>query len=96
MISKEDIKQIARIAKLRLSEEELDKMEKKLNQSLASIKVLEEVDTNDVEPLYHVLEDREIFREDEVIESNLLTRDEALKNTKEKQYGYFKLLNIMD
>lgn len=94
MIYKEQVEHMASLAKLRLLEDELDEFTNKLSGVLKYVEILDEVDTKDVEPLYQVYGYNQIFRQDIVEEG--LSREEVLQNTVEKQYGYFKLLNIMD
>lgn len=96
MISKDDIKKVADFAMLNFDDGELEALEIKLNESLNRIKLLEEVDTENVEPLFQIQDNIKQFREDRIEEEYILSREEVLKNTKEQQYGYFKLLNIMD
>lgn len=94
MISKEQVEYMASLAKLEIKENGLDEFTNKLSGILEYVKILEEVDTKDVEPLYQVYDYKQVLREDIVEEG--ISREEVLQNTVEKQYGYFKLLNIMD
>ena len=94
MISKEQVEYMASLAKLKIAEEKLDEFTSNISEVLKYLEILNEVDTKDVEPLYQVYDYNQVFREDLVEEG--LTREEVLENTVEKQYGYFKLLNIMD
>lgn len=94
MISKEQVEYITSLAKLKIEDDKLDDFTKKISDNLKYLEILNEVDTKNVEPLYQVYDYKQVFREDVVEEG--LTREEVLENTVEKQYGYFKLLNIMD
>lgn len=94
MITKEQVEYMASLAKLKIEEDKLDGFTKKISENLKYLEILDELDTKDVEPLYQVYDYKQVFREDIVEEG--LTREEVLENTVEKQYGYFKLLNIMD
>lgn len=96
MISKEDIKKIEETSMIKFEGKEKQEIIKKIEESLSRIQCLEEVDTEDVEPLYQVFDYNQKLREDKYNEEMALTRDEVLQNTEEKEYGYFKLLNIMD
>ena len=96
MISKEDIKKLEETSMIRFEGKEKQEIIKKIEESLSSIQSLAEVDTEDVEPLYQVFDYNQKLREDIYNEEMTLTRDEVLQNTEEKEYGYFKLLNIMD
>ena len=94
MISKEKIEQMAGLAKLKISKDEINEFSNKFSQVLEYIDKLHEVNTDNIEPLYQVYDYKQVLREDTVEEG--LSREEVLQNTVEKQYGYFKLLNIMD
>ncbi|MDR7856694.1 Asp-tRNA(Asn)/Glu-tRNA(Gln) amidotransferase subunit GatC [Tissierella sp.] len=94
MITKEQVEHIASLAKLKFSDEEIDKFTNKFSDIVKYIEKLDEVNTAEVEPTYQVYEYNQRFREDIVKEG--LTREEVLQNTLEKQYGYFKLFNILD
>lgn len=94
MIAKEEVEYMASLAKLKIEENKLDIFTKKVSDNLKYLEILDGVDTKDVESLYQVYDYKQVFREDIVEEG--LTREEVLENTVEKQYGYFKLLNIMD
>lgn len=94
MITNEQVKHIANLAKLKFSEDELEGFTEKFSDILDYVEKLEEVNTEDVAPTFQVNDHIQELREDIVKEG--LSRDEVLQNTVEKQYGYFKLFNIMD
>ncbi len=96
MISKEDIKKVADLSMINLSEQDIKCMEEKLVESIQRVEILGQANTDGVEPLLQVHEPIEEFRKDLVEVDYILDREEVLVNTKEQQYGYFKLLNIMD
>lgn len=94
MISKEQVEHIANLAKLKFSNEEIDEFTHKFSGVVKYVEKLNEVDTENIEPTYQAYDYKQVLREDIVEEG--LSRQEVLQNTVEKQYGYFKLLNIMD
>lgn len=94
MIKKEDVKYIADLAKLKFSDEELDDYTERLSEIVDYVELLNEVDTENVKPTYEVNEHIQKLREDVVEEG--LTREEVLKNSIEDQYGYFKILRIVE
>lgn len=77
-ISREEVEKVSLLARLRLSEEELDKMTTQLGAILQYIELLGEVDTAAVQPMAHALDVADVFRADEVRPS--LDREEALAN----------------
>lgn len=94
MVSKEEILEVAEMCKLKLSDEEVDIFMGMFSNVLEQIKGLDEVNTEEIEPLYFINIREKALREDIVGES--LDRKEALKNAPEEEYGYFKLKNVMD
>lgn len=94
MISKGEIINAMDMAKIRLEESEIDQLEGEFSRILDYIKNIEDVDLEGVEPSYTITDHNEVLREDTVMES--LDVKDVLSNTVEKQYGFFKLLNIMD
>ena len=94
MINKDTVLEMAELAKLSISEAELDRYVDNLNQMIEVVDKIKEVDTEDLEPNYNVNNLINPLREDEIKES--LPREKVLKNTNEEQYGYFKILRVMD
>lgn len=77
-ISKTDVEKVARLAKLRLSPEELETMAAHLNPILGYVEKLKELDTDGVEPMAHAVPMANAFREDVVTPSIGIAR--ALQN----------------
>ncbi|HEY8361544.1 MAG TPA: Asp-tRNA(Asn)/Glu-tRNA(Gln) amidotransferase subunit GatC [Tissierellaceae bacterium] len=94
MVTKEQIEHIADLCKLRLSEEEKERAIYEFTLILQSLDEFDNVNLENVEPTLEVNKHTQRFRED--IVKPTLTRDEVLENTEEKQYGYFKLLKIVE
>ena len=89
-----DVEHIAKLAKLQFSEEEKVKFTEKFNDILAFIEKMNELDTSQVEPLSHVIELDNVFRED-VVKPSLPTED-ALKNAPAKTERFFKVPKVID
>ena len=77
-MNREEVVKIALLARLKLTDDELDRFTSQLGQVLQYVDILNEVDTEDVEPMAHAVELFNVFRDDEVRES--LARNEALSN----------------
>jgi len=93
-LSKETIDHISKLALLELSEEEKENLSKQLGDIIKYFKKLDDLDTSNIEPTTHPIEGLfNVFREDEPWES--LSNEEATKNTKHKQDGYFKAPRIL-
>ena len=69
MIDREQVLHIARLARLKLSEEEVEKMAGELPAILDHIEKINELDLEDVEPTSHVVEVENVLRPDEPRES---------------------------
>ena len=77
-ISKKQVEHVAHLARLTLTEEELDRMTGQLDNILSYVEKLDELDTSTVVPTSHVFSVCNAFREDIVKES--LSRGDALMN----------------
>lgn len=94
IISREKIEHLARLALIDLSEEEKENISKQLNNILDYFQKLNELDTSNIKPTRHVIDGlKNVFRED--IPGKSLTQEEALKNAREKQNGFFKAPRII-
>jgi len=76
MIDREQVLHVARLARLRLSDEEVDRMTGELSSILDHIERISALDLEGVEPTSHVVELENVLRPDEPHES--LPRDVAL------------------
>ncbi|MCK6255392.1 Asp-tRNA(Asn)/Glu-tRNA(Gln) amidotransferase subunit GatC [Fictibacillus sp. WQ 8-8] len=88
-ISKDQVKHVAHLARLSVSEEEVDMFTEQLDAIIGFAEELNELDTENIEPTTHVLELKNVLREDTVKES--VTREEALKNAPDQRDGQFKV-----
>ena len=77
-ISRAEVEQVALLARLRLSDEELDRMTSQLGDILEYINLLSELDTEAIEPMAHASEIVNVLRDDVVRPS--LEREAALAN----------------
>ena len=92
--SKEILEHVSKLALLDLTEEEKDKFAKQLTDLLSYFKKLNDLDTTNVEPMTHPIEDlKNVFREDKTWDS--LTNEEALQNATHKRDGFFKAPRIL-
>ena len=89
-----NIKHIAKLANLPLSDKEEKKIEKQLDETLKYIDILQEVDTKNVMPTAHVTGLENVTREDTTTAS--LSQDQALANTKKTNQGFFEVEAILD
>jgi aspartyl-tRNA(Asn)/glutamyl-tRNA(Gln) amidotransferase subunit C len=92
-LSKKDVDHIASLAHIELSEDEKMLFTEQFNEILDFFKIIDNVDTKDLEPTYHVLGLTNISREDEIIDS--LSTQEALKNVPKKEKNFLKAPRIV-
>lgn len=88
-ITKEQVKHVAHLARLSFTEEEIDQLAVELNDIIKYAEQLNELDTENVEPTTHVLEIKNVMREDEP--KKWITQEEALKNAPDAKDGQFRV-----
>ncbi|KKR50031.1 MAG: Aspartyl/glutamyl-tRNA(Asn/Gln) amidotransferase subunit C [Microgenomates group bacterium GW2011_GWC1_41_8] len=86
-LTPEEVKRIARLARLPLSQEEIERFTPQLSEVLNYFNKLNEVDTSSVKPTYQSISDENRFQEQK-LEADTLSTEEVLKNAKEKKDGY--------
>jgi len=64
MVKKEEIKKIAKLCRLKLKEEEIEKYSQQLSKIIDYFKLLSELDTEGVEPTLNAYRTKNVFRED--------------------------------
>lgn len=77
-ITPQEISHVAKLARLNMSQEEVEAMARQLDEILTYVAKLNELDTDSVKPTTHAISIVNAFREDEVQQS--LPRDKALAN----------------
>ena len=77
-ITPQEISNVANLARLNMSEEEVEAMARQLDEILTYVAKLNELDTEDIKPTTHAISIVNAFREDEVKSS--LPREKALIN----------------
>ncbi len=92
-LTREEVEQVSRLARLRLGEPELNEMTFQLGRILEYVDQLSELDTDDVEPMAHGVELYNVFRPDEPRPS--LARDEALANAPKKDDECYRVPPVL-
>lgn len=82
MITTEEVKKIANLAKIKLSKEEEERHAKTISVVLDYMKILNEVDTEDIDPTFEVNDLKNIWREDKIKKCD--HRDDLLNQFSEK------------
>lgn len=95
MISKTEVKHIAKLARLGLTESEIEKFQKELSKILDYFEQLKEVDISGVEPTSHSIFIENVMREDKAQIQELETRKELVEAAPEVKGGYIKVKSIL-
>ena len=93
-ISLEEVKHVARLARLELSDGELAEFQGELNALLGHFQDIENVDVSGVEPRPHAVALTNVWAED--IPGQCLPRDEAMKNAPASKAGVFIVPTIIE
>jgi aspartyl-tRNA(Asn)/glutamyl-tRNA(Gln) amidotransferase subunit C len=92
-LSKKDVEHVAWLAHIELSDKEKTLFTEQFNEILDYFKKIDEVDTEGVEPTYHVLDLKNVSRTDETSPS--LPIEEALRNAPKKEKKFIKAPRIV-
>ena len=93
-LTRAEVEKVALLARLRLSEQELDRMTTQLGAILGYVERLAEANTEGVEPMAHAVEQSNVFRDD--VETRMLSREAALANAPKTDGQYFLVPQILD
>ena len=93
-INKEIITKLSSLSKLKFNNEETELISEDLSKMVNFINQLKEIDTEGVEPLIHMNEEINNWREDNLGE--VLDQKKALSNSPNKDSTYFKLPKVLD
>lgn len=93
-LTKDTVKKVAHLARLKLTDTELDLFTTQLGQVLGYVELLNELDTSAVEPMAHVADIANVFRDDELRPS--LPRAAALSNAPKTDGKYFVVPQILE
>ncbi|BDW81762.1 aspartyl/glutamyl-tRNA(Asn/Gln) amidotransferase subunit C [Erythrobacter sp. Dej080120_24] len=98
-VSKQDVAKIASLARIRTSDEELERMVPELNGILAWVEQLGEVDVTGIEPMSAVIPNTLRLRDD-VVDADPLTgggkRDDVLANAPAAEHGFFGVPKVIE
>ena len=92
-VTNEQVRHIAKLARIAMSDEELDRMVPELNNILGWVEQLGEVNTDGIEPLTAVVPTLRL-RDDEVTDGNC--RDDVLANAPVAEHGFFAVPKVIE
>jgi aspartyl-tRNA(Asn)/glutamyl-tRNA(Gln) amidotransferase subunit C len=93
-LTKEIVTKVAHLARLKLTDAESELFTTQLGQVLGYVELLNELDTSTVEPMAHVADIANVFRDDEIRPS--LPRAAALSNAPKTDGKYFVVPQILE
>ena len=93
-IDGEQVRKVAKLARLELTDAEIQEFTGQLGAILGYVDKLSELETTDVEPLAHCLPISNVFRKDEVRDS--LGTEQVLANAPQRDGSFFKVPKILD
>jgi len=96
MISKKEVKHIAKLARLGLTEKEIKKFQRELSSILDYFEKLKEVKIEEVKPTSHSIKIENIFREDELKKQSLERVNKLIKMTPQREKNYLKVKPLFE
>ena len=93
-LSKEEVRHIALLARVGMSEEEIGRMQDQLSNILENFQALEEVDTTDVSPTGHAVALNTVMRSDDSQES--YPKEDILANAPQREDDFFRVKAVLE
>ncbi|KAA1285936.1 MAG: Asp-tRNA(Asn)/Glu-tRNA(Gln) amidotransferase subunit GatC [SAR202 cluster bacterium] len=90
----EEIKQISVLTRIAMTDNELDLMRTQMSAILDSVAILNEVDTENVEPTGHSVDVKSVMRDDEKQDS--LTQEETLLNAPQREGSFIRIRAVLE
>lgn len=94
MLSKEETEHIAKLARLGLSEQEIEKYQKDLSSILGYIDQLKEVDIANVKPFTHAVDISNVSRVDVAVKRSKEETDKLIKEMPDTKGRYLKVKSV--
>lgn len=88
------VDQIAHLARLEFDQQAKEEIANDMNRMLSFVDKLNELNTDNVEPLIYMTQEQNILRPD--VPENTISQKEALKNAPKKDSDYFKAPKVID
>jgi aspartyl-tRNA(Asn)/glutamyl-tRNA(Gln) amidotransferase subunit C len=93
-VTAEDIKKISRLARIEVAPENRESIAQQVGGIIGWVEKLNEVNTDNVEPLTNVSESFLRLNQDEITDGNIA--EDILKNSKDAKYGYFAVPKVIE
>ncbi|TCD47914.1 Asp-tRNA(Asn)/Glu-tRNA(Gln) amidotransferase subunit GatC [Chlorobium sp. N1] len=92
-VTRENVEYIAQLARLSFTSDEAERMTQELNSILHYVEKLNEIDTEGVEPLSNIHDQKNVLRDD--VESPSIENAQALKNAPDRQDRFFRVPKVL-
>jgi aspartyl-tRNA(Asn)/glutamyl-tRNA(Gln) amidotransferase subunit C len=92
-LTRDDVEKVSLLARLQLTDDELNSMTEHLSQIIQYVHQLDEINTDDVAPLAHTLDITNVLADD-VVEDGL-SRDAALQNAPQRDEECFRVPAVL-
>ncbi|MBI4185917.1 MAG: Asp-tRNA(Asn)/Glu-tRNA(Gln) amidotransferase subunit GatC [Chloroflexi bacterium] len=93
-LTREEVLHIARLARLGLTDAEVDRLREQLSNILENFEILQQVDTAGVPPTSHTVAIKNVMRPDEVADS--LPPEQVLANAPQRDGDYFRIQAVLE
>ena len=93
-LTTDEVKHIAALARVGITDEEVERMRGQLSDILDHFDVLQQVDTERVDPTGHLAELQSVMRDDEARESS--PKDEMLANAPQQEGAYIRVKAVLE
>ena len=95
VLTSDNVKKIASLARIGIEEKEIEDYQKNLSAILDYFKELEELDTDNVEPIGHITGRENVSRKDKRGEISEKEREDILKNAPERKDNFVKVKSVL-
>ncbi len=93
-ITIEEVRHLALLTRINMSEEEIEQMRDEISDILSSIEILSEVETDGIEPTGHSVDVHSVMRED--ISRDSIKLDEALANAPRQENSFIRVRAVLE
>ena len=95
MLTKEEILHIATLARIGVSEKDVEKYQHDLSEILDYFKKLDEVNVDGIEPIGHITGMENVYRTDRQVDFGDLGKQAIMQNAPEQKDGYVKVKSVL-
>ena len=94
-ITKKDVEYVAKLARIKMSDKETEEFAGQLDNIIKYMDKLNELDTKDIKPTAHILDIKNVTREDG-LPNESLSNEEILKMAPDKEDKFFKVPKVIE